>query len=96
MLSWTFFRATSLTQATQILLRIFTLRSGSGLTVPSHVWILVAAFLAAEWIQRGRTHALEFPAGGPPRWTRWLICYTVIFLLLKYGGEQQDFIYFQF
>jgi D-alanyl-lipoteichoic acid acyltransferase DltB (MBOAT superfamily) len=96
MLSWTFFRATSLTQATQILLRIFTLRSGTSLPVPSHVWILVAAFLTAEWIQRGRTHALEFPDNGPPRWTRWLICYTVIFLLLKFGGEQQDFIYFQF
>jgi len=96
MLSWTFFRANSLTHAIQILSRVFTLQSGSGLTVPTHVWILVAAFLAAEWIQRGRTHALEFSASRPPRWARWLICYTVIFLLLKYGGEQQDFIYFQF
>jgi D-alanyl-lipoteichoic acid acyltransferase DltB (MBOAT superfamily) len=96
MLSWTFFRASSLTHATQILSRVFTLQSGSELPVPTHVWILVAAFLAAEWIQRGRTHALEFSASGPPRWARWLICYTVIFLLLKYGGEQQDFIYFQF
>mgnify|MGYP003345637850 FL=1 len=96
MFSWTFFRAASLTQATQILHRIFTLQQGHPLPVPGYVWALVAGFLAAEWIQRGRTHALDFSSSNLPRVSRWLICYSVLFLLLKYSGEQQDFIYFQF
>jgi hypothetical protein len=39
---------------------------------------------------------LEFSEQQLPRWARWLICYGVLYLLLKFGGAQQDFIYFQF
>ena len=96
MFAWIFFRAASLTDAWTVQQRIFTLQPGTSLQVPGHIWMLIAGFLGMEWIQRSRKHALEFSEHNLPRWTRWLICYGVLYLLLKFGGAQQDFIYFQF
>lgn len=96
MLAWIFFRAASLTDAATVLKRLFTLQSGSGLDVPGEIWLLLAGFLLVEWIQRGRRHALELDDRPLPRWGRWMFYYGVLFLILKFGGEQQDFIYFQF
>lgn len=96
MFAWIFFRAASLSDAVTILRRLFTLQDGSGLEVRGEIWLLVAGFLLVEWIQRGRRHALELSDSPLPRPVRWLFYYGVLYLILKFGGEQQDFIYFQF
>ncbi|MFM7056412.1 MAG: MBOAT family O-acyltransferase [Planctomycetota bacterium] len=96
MLAWIFFRAASLSDAVTVLRRLFTLQDGSGLDVPSEIWLLVVGFLLVEWIQRARRHALELTDTALPGPVRWLMYYGVLCLILKFGGEQQDFIYFQF
>ena len=96
MLAWVFFRSASLADAWTVLNRMFRLQPGSELNVSGEIWLLVAGFLLVEWIQRGRPHALDWGTSRLPLWGRWLFCYAVLFLLLKFGGEQQDFIYFQF
>ncbi len=96
MVAWIFFRAASLSDAVTILRRLFTLQDGSGLDVRGEIWLLVTGFLLVEWIQRGRRHALELSDSPLPRQVRWLFYYGVLYLILKFGGEQQDFIYFQF
>jgi alginate O-acetyltransferase complex protein AlgI len=96
MLAWIFFRAASLSDAWTVLLRMFTLQPGSALDVAVEIWLLVIGFLLVEWVQRGRQHALVLQDRPLPRWGRWLCYYVVLYLILKFGGEQQDFIYFQF
>ncbi|MFM7037121.1 MAG: MBOAT family O-acyltransferase [Planctomycetaceae bacterium] len=96
MLAWVFFRAGSLSDACTVFRRMFTLQPGTTLEVSSEIWLLVIGFLLVEWVQRSRQHALELQDRPLPRWGRWFCYYLVLFLILKFGGEQQDFIYFQF
>jgi D-alanyl-lipoteichoic acid acyltransferase DltB (MBOAT superfamily) len=96
MMAWIFFRAASLSDAWTVLRRMFTLQPGSALEVSSEIWLLVTGFLLVEWVQRSQQHALELQDRPLPRWARWCCYYMVLFLILTFGGEQQDFIYFQF
>ena len=56
---------------------------------------MILVLLTVEWMQRSRQHGLELRhvRKGP---VRWAIYYALIAILYVYGGEQQDFIYFQF
>jgi D-alanyl-lipoteichoic acid acyltransferase DltB (MBOAT superfamily) len=101
-LAWVFFRSDSLAHAfTYLSHGVSTLHQGwdvfadylSHEAFESVVMILV--LLVVEWVQRNRQHGLEL---GHVRktWVRWLIYYGLIAILYFYGGEQQDFIYFQF
>jgi hypothetical protein len=49
--------------------------------------------LVVEWLQRDKQHALQIEGAGLPAPVRWA-CYNV--LILAFGGNQQEFIYFQF
>ena len=58
--------------------------------------------LAAEWIQRDKQHALQFPNTRIFKliWIRWaiylLIINLIIFTTYSLNGKSQTFIYFQF
>lgn len=96
-LAWIFFRADSITHAFDYLGGIFSMSLFSlPETRPKFLFILIFLFLAVEWFQRNKQHALEFDTIRIPRMARWTIYYAVVFVIFYYGGEKQEFIYFQF
>lgn len=96
-IAWIFFRADSISVAFSMLKKIF---STSLLSIPSvhpiPTSILVLLFVLIEWIQRDKQHALQLEDVKLPRVFRWVVYYSVIIVTVIYGGQQQEFIYFQF
>ena len=96
-LAWIFFRADSVTHAFNYLGEIFSMSLFTLPEVrPKFLFVLLFLFLAVEWLQRNKQHALEFDTIRIPRMARWTIYYAVVFVIFYYGGEKQEFIYFQF
>ena len=95
--AWIFFRSPSLSDAGSYLAGIF---SPSLFSTPELEWsvfpVIALVFLAVEWLQRDRQHALEFDGMSFPSALRWTVYYGVTALILYFGGDQQAFIYFQF
>jgi hypothetical protein len=56
---------------------------------------MIIVLLVVEWTQREHQHGLNL---SKVKWApvRYAIYYAIIFIIFQYGGEQQDFIYFQF
>ncbi len=96
-IAWVFFRAESITHAFQYLGRMFdaSLLSLPEVT-PKVLFVLIAGFLTVEWLQREKQHALELSGQAISRPVRWAFYYVLIFVIAFYGGNQQEFIYFQF
>lgn len=98
-LAWVFFRAESLPHAIDYLGGIF---SASLFSIPEilpqirTISILLIAFIAVEWFQRDKQHALQFENIRIPVFFRWGIYYSIAFLITWYGGKETEFIYFQF
>jgi len=95
--AWVFFRAENLEQAFAYSAGIFSMSVFSMPTIfPVEVLILILAMLIVEWLQRGKKHALQLDGVAIPAWGRWVIYYAVLFCIVWFTGEQQEFIYFQF
>ena len=100
-IAWVFFRAENLPMAFDYLSRMATtlhhdLPGLAGfLDRSSETWMFVVIMLIVEWVQRHRDHGFDF-SGLRFQWLRWIIYYLVVYVLYYYGGEPQDFIYFQF
>jgi alginate O-acetyltransferase complex protein AlgI len=96
-LAWVFFRAEDLSSAVAYLKGMFT---NTILTKPEifpvDVLALLAAFIAVEWLQREKQHALQIDGFRIPRTVRWGIYYAIVLAIAVFGGTQQEFIYFQF
>jgi alginate O-acetyltransferase complex protein AlgI len=96
-LAWIFFRSQTLHQAFAVISEIF---SPSVLTAPEirplDVLGLVAIFLVIEWLARFQHHALQFETYSLNRPVRWVIYYVLIASIFLFGGQQTEFIYFQF
>jgi alginate O-acetyltransferase complex protein AlgI len=58
--------------------------------------IFITIMIITEWVQRNKQHGLEIRNSINSRFIRWCIYYTLVFLLIGFGGTQQKFIYFQF
>jgi hypothetical protein len=97
LIAWVFFRAESMTSAFGYLKGIF---SKSLFTLPQiqpvDTLVLLVGFVLVEWLQREKQHGLQFDGLKVPRFVRWGLYYTVIIIIVMFGGEQQEFIYFQF
>ena len=96
-IAWVFFRAESVYQAIGYIKGIFTLSLFSfpdGL--PYKTLLLLIAFIVAEWLQRDKQHALQFDKVHLPKSVRWGLYYMIILAIYIFGGQQQEFIYFQF
>ena len=95
--AWIFFRAETLNQAFEY---VSGLVSRSVFYTPEifplETMILILIMLIAEWLQRDKQHALQFEPVAMPKWSRWVIYYAVVFCIIWFTGEQQEFIYFQF
>jgi D-alanyl-lipoteichoic acid acyltransferase DltB (MBOAT superfamily) len=97
MLAWIFFRSESVSQAIEILGKIF---SSTVLSAPKSVsivvLILVFLFFVIEWLGRANRFAIEYLLPSSSRFLRWSFYYIIIILIFLFGGQHQQFIYFQF
>nr|WP_321246899.1 MBOAT family O-acyltransferase [uncultured Psychroserpens sp.] len=97
--AWIFFRASSITQAFQIILDIF---SASTLRVPEilpkRLIIIISLFMCIEWVGRNQKYAIESLTQKWSKPIRWVFYYVLIVLIYFLGNFSKDmeFIYFQF
>ena len=95
--AWVFFRSESVGGAFAYFSGIF---SASLISVPEvlpmKIVFLILFLVSAEWFQRNKQHALQIDKSIFPRMIRWVGYYVIIGLILVFGGNQQEFIYFQF
>lgn len=103
--AWIFFRANDLEHAFSY---ISTIASPSILTFPGVIDYtntslrlitllgLVAVFLIIEWSGREHSYAIANTFFNRHRIFRYLFYYAIIIAIFCFGGEEQEFIYFQF
>ncbi|MCK5741477.1 MAG: MBOAT family protein [Chlorobi bacterium] len=102
--AWIFFRSETVGDAISYISGIF---SGSIFSFPEVfvarsplsgplVVIFIIIFVLTEWLQREKQHALQFENKDLSRLIRWSIYYGVAMAIILFGGNQQQFIYFQF
>ncbi|HTJ50613.1 MAG TPA: MBOAT family O-acyltransferase, partial [Cyclobacteriaceae bacterium] len=105
-LAWIFFRSLSLGHAfvyiRDLTAGLFSLQSYTsaiqfiqtkvGFMIPA----LVAFFIIVEWLGREEQFALAKIGVTWYKPMRWSLYYSLIIILIMYGGSQQPFIYFQF
>ena len=96
-IAWVFFRAENITHAITYIKDIF---SASLLQkpeiLPFNVIAFILVFVVIEWLQRDKQHALELDGIKIPRLVRFAFYYVIIAVIFLFGGQQQEFIYFQF
>ncbi len=96
-----FFRAESLTAAVGYLKGIFSeslfeLPHFSNTKALFLVLVFIAFFFIIEWLGRDKDHALEKLLVNHKKTYRWVFYYSIVFMILYFNGEVQQFIYFQF
>ena len=97
LIAWVFFRAENLSHALAYLSGIFSSSILSNpVKDPKDFLFLLFVFVAIEWFQRDKQHALQIESFKIPRPVRWIFYYGIILLIQNMGGAQQEFIYFQF
>lgn len=101
-LGWIFFRAENISHAFDYLGEIFSasiiafpeLNDMRGVLI---TLALLCFFLIIEWIGREGEYAIEdFPQFRMSKIPRYSFYYLIIFAVIWYSGEEQQFIYFQF
>jgi alginate O-acetyltransferase complex protein AlgI len=97
-LAWIFFRAENIGHAWAYLSTIF---SKSLFTIPYHSGmkmpiLLIIIFVFVEWLGRDSNYAIENLRNKFNPIVRWTLYLFIIFLIVLYKGENQQFIYFQF
>jgi D-alanyl-lipoteichoic acid acyltransferase DltB (MBOAT superfamily) len=96
---WVFFRAESIGQAIQYIQGIFDL---SILSKPRFKYLggefetafCLMIMIVAEWLQRNKQHGLDIAIIN--QWLRRIIYILIIFSIIFFMGENEQFIYFQF
>ncbi len=97
LIAWIFFRSENIMSGFHYLhLMISTSLMTLPEIFPGRLLIIIIFFVAAEWIQREKAHALEINDLGISTKYRWGIYYTVLMIIFWFGGGQSEFIYFQF
>lgn len=98
LLGWILFRAETVGQAWEYIVRMFTCFT---FELPRHgkdPLIYIAILLFVEWLQRDKQHGLQIEPRGlfRHRPVRWLLYYVVFITTFLLAGQQAEFIYFQF
>ncbi|WP_209330849.1 MBOAT family O-acyltransferase [Lunatimonas salinarum] len=92
-----FFRSESLTDA---LAYLHGMLSWKILAIPTasqaKLLTLIALMMGVEWLQRFKRHGLDLSGMRIPKPLRWTIYASLLLLLILFGREPQDFLYFQF
>tara|TARA_R110002072_G_scaffold192257_1_gene349123 strand:+ start:3401 stop:4828 length:1428 start_codon:yes stop_codon:yes gene_type:complete len=96
-ISSVFFRAEDISQAWDILLRIFTFQDIGHISSLIGFQLLYLVFLImAEILTRTKAYPLETFENTWPRAARWIFYYVLIILIVRYAEPKEAFIYFQF
>lgn len=98
LVAWIFFRSESVSSAIDYIIRIFSFSTFGSNNMSDYIELIaiISLFILIEWIQRKKQHALEISEYPIPKFLRWCFYYIIIFSIVVFGGNQQDFIYFQF
>ncbi len=95
--AWIFFRASSMTNAFDYIERIFSASLFSKPAIPhKSVVYFIIIFTIMEWIGRREEFAIAKIGSHWPRYLRWIFYYAIISVLYLNGGQEKQFIYFQF
>lgn len=97
-IAWVFFRANDLHHALSYLKRMFV-HLFDKIQFDPEIFPLLAIivfFFVVEWNGRENKFALERFAFTKPRIVRIGFYYSILMLILLFGGKEQQFIYFQF
>jgi len=95
-LAWIFFRADNLSHAYNYISEIFTTSLFTMPILPTKTLLFLGIFILIEWLQRENQHALQLDNIKIPTVIKWSFYYLIIFVIIVFGGAQQEFIYFQF
>lgn len=98
-IGWIIFRSESMQQFTDILSSICTNRFFALSELPDiRCFIFGLLLLLIEWLQKDKQHALQFSSKSlfKYRFVRWGTYYAILFVIMKFAGASQTFIYFQF
>jgi alginate O-acetyltransferase complex protein AlgI len=100
-IGWVFFRSKGLLEAFNYLSGIFNISiftypkiDGNNLLILTFIFILIMLFM--EWIQRSNTHGLNKLESKFNTPSRFLVYFTLIWIIVSFHGNQAEFIYFQF
>jgi len=96
-----FFRADSVGQIFEFITNIFSfslfeIPELSNYTLASEVIALIFVFMLIEWQGREQLYAIEKLGFKWKKPFRYLSYYIIVFLILFYAGQEEEFIYFQF
>ena len=99
--AWIFFRAENIKHAINYISQIF---SNSLFTFPIYdkddyakpIFLLILIFIIIEWFGRKQEYAIANLSLLKHKVFRYAFYYAIIFIIFWFGGEQQEFIYFQF
>ena len=98
-LAWVFFRSENISMAFDYLHQIFSLSLFTMPEIKKKSLLFILILLSVEWLQRDKEHGLELDGATSIfkyRSVRWLSYYAIIVMIIWFGAEQQEFIYFQF
>jgi len=99
-LAWIFFRAESLSSAFLYIARLFSKELFSKPDILTNkmllILLIILIFTLIEWVGRHHDFALQNMKKISNRKLRWMMYYSMIFILFIFSGQQQQFIYFQF
>ena len=98
-IGWIIFRAESIAQAEEFLSAMVTNRFyDASMLYGTNYLFSGLLLLAVEWLQRDKQHALQLPSKGLFKYTlvRYGLYLAMLLLIIKFSGEVQTFIYFQF
>jgi D-alanyl-lipoteichoic acid acyltransferase DltB (MBOAT superfamily) len=96
MFSWIFFRADNVGHALGYISGIFSLSSFTIPEIRPNIIFFIILFFVIEWLGRGQEYAIAAFGNKLPKPLRWVIYYSIIFIILYYAGKEEQFIYFQF
>ena len=99
--AWIIFRAENVNHAMEYISQIFSstlfefpIFHKDDLVKP--IFILILMFVVIEWIGREQEYAIKNISWLKQKVFRYSFYYAIVFLIFWFGGEQQQFIYFQF
>ena len=96
-LGWVFFRIDSIGQVFDYfggMIQFGTLRASYRFFLTEFPSWTILLMLIVEWLQRQKQHGLEIAFINT--WLRRIIYVIIIFCIVWYAGENEQFIYFQF
>lgn len=101
LIAWILFRANNIQHSWEYLSTIFSdslfhFPDFNGMTHALITSFLIIAFIIIEWFGRNDQYAIEKHVVSKNKIARWSFYYIIAMIVFLFGGQQQQFIYFQF